>query len=174
MSLAHVKEFFEGYEEARKNNDMISYYNNTAGDYDKVLDDTGYENITDYCSILLMENLKNEFKETAANEFQVLDVGCGSGKTGVSLQKSGFTIIDGVDPAKQMLVIARSKNVYRDAVEGILTDNEKFNLEDSKYDGVLSVGCFTVGHITLQNGVPEFLRLLKDCLLYTSPSPRDS
>jgi len=162
MLPAHVKEFFQGYEEARKNDEIINYYEEKAGDYDKVLEDSGYQSITDYCSKLLRENLENESKKTSVKDVEVLDVGCGSGKTGVSLQKSGFSITDGVDPSKQMLEIAISKKVYRNVVEGILTDIEKFSFEDSKYDGILCVGCFTVGHITLKNGVPEFLRLLKD------------
>jgi len=91
----------------------------------------------------------------------ILDVGCGSGKTGISLNKSGFQKIDGVDPSREMVDVARDLGIYRDLSIGKITKDEVLPYKDSTYDGILCMGCFTVGHIELKYGIPDFLRLLR-------------
>lgn len=43
----------------------------------------------------------------------ILDFGCGTGVSGAALRDAGFTAIDGVDPAANMLDQARAKGHYR-------------------------------------------------------------
>jgi len=148
--------FFAGLDSTRDDIDkVVTYYNDTADGYNELLHNSGYTNTTDYCSDLL----KNYLEECSDPE--VFDVGCGSGKTGISLQKSGFKKIDGVDPATKMLDVSKKLGCYRNLVEGKLTDTENFSYEDGSFDGILCIGCFTVGHITLKNGIPEFIRILR-------------
>ena len=92
---------------------------------------------------------------------EILDLGCGSGKTGASLKKVGFQQIDGIDPATEMLEIAKEMGSYRNLSAGKLTSDERLPYADNSYDGVLSVGCFAVGHIEVKDGIPEFLRILR-------------
>jgi len=44
----------------------------------------------------------------------ILDVGCRAGSTGISLKKSGFQEIDGVDPAREVVNVARDLGIYRE------------------------------------------------------------
>ncbi len=43
----------------------------------------------------------------------ILDVGCGTGLSGVEFHRAGFTTIDGVDPSSEMLESAKAKGAYR-------------------------------------------------------------
>ena len=155
------KNFFDGYEKARAEKTIVAYYDQNAGFYEKTLKELGYKDTTDYGANTLRQYLQKNIKEKSLDEFEVLDLGCGSGLTGVSLNQSGFKQVDGVDPAKGMLEVAAKRNVYRNVVEGIITETERLSFPDAQYDGVLCIGCFTRGHIVLRDGLQEILRLLK-------------
>lgn len=43
----------------------------------------------------------------------VLDFGCGTGLSGLALKAEGFTVIDGMDPSREMLRRAGEKEIYR-------------------------------------------------------------
>ena len=43
----------------------------------------------------------------------ILDMGCGTGLSGVALRAAGFTAIDGADVSAEMLARARAKDAYR-------------------------------------------------------------
>ena len=43
----------------------------------------------------------------------VLDIGCGTGLSGLALRAEGFTAIDGADVSREMLARARQKGAYR-------------------------------------------------------------
>ena len=103
-------------------------------------------------------------KGDAFSSKDILDVGCGSGKTGISLQKNGFTAIDGIDPATEMLKVAGELGCYRNLAEGLLTETEKFPYEDGSYDGILCAGCFTVG---TQHFIQVWTHFL-ECFLQTN------
>ena len=154
--------FFDGYEKARSANNVVSYYDQNAVAYEKTLKELGYKDTTDYGANTLLQHLQENMKEKTVDQLEVLDLGCGSGLTGVSLNQSGFKKVDGVDPAKGMLEMATKRNVYRNVVEGIITDTQKLSFSDAQYDGVLCIGCFTRGHIVLKDGLQEILRLLKN------------
>ena len=86
----------------------------------------------------------------------ILDIACGAGKTGVSLKKSGFQTLDGVDPASEMVNVARDLGIYRHLSIGKISKDERLIYEDANYDAIFCIGS------------------ISNCLLYTSPSPRDS
>ncbi|XP_066911817.1 ribosomal protein L11 methyltransferase-like [Clytia hemisphaerica] len=162
MATEAKDKFFSGFEEARQAGKIIDYYNNTASVYNEALEQAGYTDTTVYCSTLLKEYLSGERGENKIAELEILDLGCGSGLTGVALQKVGFKLIDGVDPADKMLQVAREKSVYRNLSNGIITDTEKLSCyQNDSYDGLLCSGCFSVGHIRFNNGMPEVLRVLR-------------
>ena len=160
--MEDVKTFFDGYEKARTAKNVISFYDKNAVAYEKSLRELGYKDTTDYGANSLLQHLQENIKDKSVDQFEVLDLGCGSGLTGVSLNQSGFKKVDGVDPAKGMLQKATERNVYRNVVEGIITDTQKLSFGDAQYDGVLCIGCFTRGHIVLKDGLEEILRILKN------------
>ncbi len=91
----------------------------------------------------------------------VLDAGCGTGIVGAELRRLGVAVIDGIDISAEMLALARSKSVdgtavYRRLVEADLTG--PIDLPDDTYDGIVSAGAFTHGHLGPES-LGELLRL---------------
>ncbi|POF34324.1 class I SAM-dependent DNA methyltransferase [Roseibium marinum] len=90
----------------------------------------------------------------------ILDAGCGTGLVGIELikRKPGLTV-DGIDLTPAMLVAARQKGAYRllneADMEGPLRD-----IDDNIYDGVVSAGVFTNGHVGPE-GIDELIRIAK-------------
>lgn len=75
----------------------------------------------------------------------VLDVGAGTGLVGAALRGLGWTgQIDGADLSPQMLDQAREKQVYRDLIEADITRPLPL---PGGYNGVVSSGTFTHGHV---------------------------
>ena len=75
----------------------------------------------------------------------VLDVGCGTGMAGTELVRLGFATVDGIDLSPEMMAKARAKGTYRQLTEADVT--KPLPLDDAIYDGVISVGTFTHGHL---------------------------
>lgn len=157
-----VKEYYEEFQGYRDNGgNIINFYEKRAKQYDEASATKSFEYVNTYVPETLKCFLKVEC-ELKADEIRVLDLACGTGATGVGLKKAGFTNIDGADGSKAMLEIAQATKIYNTLIQGLLTDNERFdNISDGTYDGVVSVGGITANHITVQNAIPEFIRVLK-------------
>ena len=151
-------EFVAGIDKARGNLDaLISFFDQNAHLYDQVIAENGYTSIVIHCA----ETLKQFMGETY-EQSEVLDVGCGSGVSGESLQKAGFQgNIDGADPSQGMLERAKSLNVYRELQIGKITNDEKLKFNDGWYDAIFCIGAIANGYISISNAIPEFFRLLK-------------
>ncbi|KAA6182229.1 class I SAM-dependent methyltransferase [Thiohalocapsa marina] len=89
---------------------------------------------------------------------RVLDVGCGTGLSGLALKDAGFTNLDGADLSQEMLEQARLKEVYQDLFEADIIAG--MDLPDNSYDAALSVGTFTHGHVG-PDALAEVLRVIK-------------
>lgn len=75
----------------------------------------------------------------------VLDVGAGTGLSGVRLAELGIGPVDGVDISPEMLAHARGRNVYRTlAVADITAPAPAL---PGPYMGIISSGTFTLGHV---------------------------
>lgn len=74
----------------------------------------------------------------------LLDAGCGTGLTAPCLAALGYTHVDGLDMAPEMLAIARGRGGYRTLCQGRL--GEILPFEDRAYGAVFSTGVFTEGH----------------------------
>lgn len=92
-----------------------------------------------------------------------MDIGCGSGLSGIGLKKAGFLNLDGVDPSRGLLKIAKEKNIYRKLIEGKITETDRIDLpaDSGQYNCLICIGCITINHIDLKYAIPEFYRLLK-------------
>lgn len=159
---SNIKTFFNVFHTYRTpDKSMVDFYNKHAKGYDQALTSEGYSAITEHTPKALKYYLKQELNLNP-DEAEILDIGCGSGLSGVGLKNSGFTKFDGVDGSKSMLKISEKLNLYRNLYEGMLTDTEKFDvIPDEKYDAMISVGCIAKNHIKIQNAIPEFLRVIK-------------
>jgi len=93
----------------------------------------------------------------------VLDVGCGTGIVGVALAEAGCSMVDGADISPEMLGEAAKKTiggapVYRSLLELDLL--EPIDIADGSYDGVVSAGTFTHGHVGPE-ALRELVRIVK-------------
>ena len=88
----------------------------------------------------------------------VLDVGCGTGLSGVALRDAGFTRLDGCDFSPPMLERAAETGVYRRLFEADL--NAGLNIDGDAYDHAVAVGVFSFGHIR-PDALREVLRVVR-------------
>ena len=86
----------------------------------------------------------------------VIDIGTGTGLVGLNLTKLRNGIfIDGIDISKEMLEVARAKNVYRNLFIKDLT--KPVTDTAAPYDALICIGIFTHGHLSasaLDNLIP--------------------
>jgi len=75
----------------------------------------------------------------------VLDVGAGTGLVGDALHTMSTGPVDGVDLSREMLDMAGLKGRYRGLHVGDVT--RPLDLRDAPYQGVVSAGTFTLGHV---------------------------
>ena len=88
----------------------------------------------------------------------VLDVGAGTGALAQALLKKGKFSIEATDISEEMLKIAKSKNIYKRSFLSDLT--KEIPVDDSFYDGVVSSGTFTHGHVG-PSSIGELVRVTK-------------
>ena len=88
----------------------------------------------------------------------ILDVGAGTGALAEALlQKLKFNI-EATDISKEMLKVADSKKIYKRCFASDLT--KRIPVDDSFYDGVVSSGTFTHGHVG-PSSMDELVRITK-------------
>ncbi len=94
-----------------------------------------------------------------------LDVGTGTGDLAFEIldQVADQVLVDGIDPAEQMLAVARGKAARRgvdDAVNFFPADALELPMADDNYDGIISGFCFrNIEH--RRKALEEMLRVLK-------------
>lgn len=101
----------------------------------------------------------------ANKQASVLDLGCGTGLVGESLQNLGFEAIDGVDFSQEMLDVAKGKNIYRRLIQADLS--VATDLPSQEYDAAMSAGLFTYGHLDAKC-LDEVFRAIKPGGLFVS------
>ncbi|MEM1315762.1 MAG: methyltransferase domain-containing protein [Pseudomonadota bacterium] len=96
----------------------------------------------------------------------VLDLGCGTGLSGVAFRAAGFETLDGSDFSPEMLAAAERKGVYRRLIRGDL--NEPLPGEEGEYAHIAAVGVFSPGHGPASL-IHEVMRLLPagGCFVFT-------
>ena len=88
----------------------------------------------------------------------VLDVGAGTGALAQALLQKGKFSIEATDISEEMLEIAKSKNIYKRSFLSDLT--KEVPVDNSFYDGVVSSGTFTHGHVG-PSSIRELVRVTK-------------
>lgn len=85
------------------------------------------------------------YAEVAGGKSPVLDVGAGTGLLAEAMPGRETFEIDALDISPDMLAVAGAKGIYRRTIEGDLTG--RLPIEDGAYEGVVSAGTFTHGHV---------------------------
>jgi predicted TPR repeat methyltransferase len=88
----------------------------------------------------------------------ILDAGCGTGLTGVELQRVGFETIHGADISMPSLENAASKGVYRSLVRANLLEPLPFS--DNAFDAAICVG--VLSYITGDLFFRELCRVIRE------------
>ena len=128
----------------------LAHYQRWAGTYDQEVGvDNGYAQPA-RCAAALAR--------VASSCDHVLDVGCGTGLSGVALRDAGFTRLDGCDFSPPMLERAAETGVYRQLFEADL--NAGLDIDGDAYDHAVAVGVFSFGHIR-PDALREVLRVVR-------------
>lgn len=129
----------------------VDFYRKWAADYDhQMLDVLGYTSPASIARLLAEQVLDRD----AA----ILDVGCGTGLTCRLLAERGYRNLDGIDLSGDMLAVARERGIYRHLLQADL--NQPLPFDTASYDGVISSGTFTHGHVGPEP-FAEIFRILK-------------
>ena len=94
----------------------------------------------------------------------ILDVGAGTGALAEALLQKGKFSIEATDISEEMLKVAESKKIYERSFLSDLT--EEIPMENDIYDGVVSSGTFTHGHVG-PSAMVELVRVTKPSGLVT-------
>jgi len=144
------KEFFDNIYGMTSLDQTAAHYAKFAEQYEEAMALGGYVT-PGRCAAAL--------DEAGADKTQpVLDIGCGSGLSGLALKAQGFTVLDGTDYSLEMLDQACPKGIYRTLWQGDLTDPDPERAES--YDAINAAGVFNPAHApadTLDN-VLQMLR----------------
>ncbi|XP_072019742.1 methyltransferase-like protein 27 [Amphiura filiformis] len=134
---------------------LIKFYNDNADDYKEAIEMVNYDEGARALVTALAELLPNK-------DARILDVAAGSGFVGRELRKQGYDNIDALDPAKNMLDLAKAEGLYRNYIVDSINVNRTNSLKDNIYDGLCIGGTVTLmnGHITVEC-LPELIRITK-------------
>ena len=94
----------------------------------------------------------------------ILDVGAGTGALAQALLQKGKFSIEATDISEEMLQVAETKKIYKRCFVSDLT--KKIPVGNSSYDGVVSSGTFTHGHVG-PSALKELVRVTKPSGLIT-------
>jgi predicted TPR repeat methyltransferase len=98
--------------------------------------------------------------EAGAAPGPVLDIGAGTGQVGEHVRA---LTVDGIDISREMLDVAAAKGLYRRRIVADLT--QKLPIDDASYDGLISSGTFTHGHVG-PVCLPELMRVARPGALF--------
>ncbi|MEE2769426.1 MAG: class I SAM-dependent methyltransferase [Actinomycetota bacterium] len=140
-----------GAYELQDSDEALVHYEAWAATYDDEIDGKHQYAQPGRCASALLDALNPE-------GVQVLDVGCGTGLSGLALAAAGFEIVDGCDLSPAMLEQAARTGTYRRLFEANL--NEGIDVPDGSYDAAAAVGVLSFGHIRA-DAMREMLRVVK-------------
>ncbi|KAK7447321.1 hypothetical protein BaRGS_00040206 [Batillaria attramentaria] len=113
----------------------------------------------EYGAPKVMQATMKELFPAKRDSIRVLDVGAGTGLCGLVLQEAGFTNVDALDPAQEMLKAAQDKGVYRNILNVFLT-GQPIDVPADTYDAIVLVGVIHHGSLPCE-AFEEMVRLVK-------------
>lgn len=113
--------------------ELARYYDRWSDSYDEDLARIGY--VAPRVAAELLD------ERGVDHDGPILDAGCGTGLTGLQLQKSGFDLVTGLDISTASLEKARKKGCYRELKQQNL--NEPLAFADDQFAAAQCVGTLT-------------------------------
>jgi predicted TPR repeat methyltransferase len=146
------KRFFDDAYALENADQTKAHYAQWANVYDKEIgDEKGYRQPERCASALKTAGL--------LTDGLVLDVGCGTGLSGIALHDAGYKRLEGCDLSPEMLEKAEATGCYQRLFETNLNE-PPLDAPDGHYDAATCVGVFSFGHV-LPDAIDEILRVLK-------------
>lgn len=146
-----AKGFLENAYRERTTGEMRDYYDQWSRVYDAELAENDYAQPRRCAEALISAG--------ADPSRPVIDMGCGTGLSGLALKEAGFGQIDGCDLSPGMLQKASRLDVYRDLFECDL-NNPPLARSDASYGSLAAVGVFSFGHV-MADAIDEMLRIVE-------------
>ena len=112
------------------------YYRDWAASYDAEITENGYQTPR-RCAQALARHCDNP-------EASILDIGCGTGLSGLAFRSAGFVNLSGNDLSQEMLDIAKTRNIYTNLTLADL--NHPLDFAKGSFDVIAAVGVISVGH----------------------------
>ncbi|MEM9139460.1 MAG: methyltransferase domain-containing protein [Pseudomonadota bacterium] len=132
-----TKKYLEGVYEMDYSSGTNTLYSEWAASYDEEVSENGYATPR-RCAEALAEVAHDR---TAP----LLDIGCGTGLSGLALKAAGFAVVDGTDVSEEMIEQAKSRQgIYRRIQLTSLDDPFPFQVGD--YANMAAIGVFSPGH----------------------------
>lgn len=129
------KRFLDGAYDLPDTATTRAFYDDWAASYDAEIAENGYAT---------PRRCAKALAAIADAGAPVLDLGCGTGLSGVALAAAGFTAIDGAEPSAEMRARAEARGVYR-AVLAIEPD-DPLPFTAGAYAHVVAAGVISPGH----------------------------
>ncbi len=143
--------FFEIAYSLKDTEDTRAMYDRWAEVYDRDLQDGEYQQPA-RCAAALEAQLSDK-------SATILDVGCGTGLSGMALKNCGYSNIDGCDLSQGMLDKSELLGIYGRLFTCDL-NLPPLDVDTESYNAVTAVGVFSFGHI-MPDAVDELLRVVK-------------
>ncbi len=131
-----TKKFLNNAYELDSVEQTLAFYKKWADSYDEEITDNGYASPLRTAEALLACSPQLNSP--------VLDIGCGTGISGLFLQHAGFTELHGSDFSAQMLALAKEKGLYHSLHQADL--NDPFDFITRQYHTVTAIGVMAPGH----------------------------
>lgn len=112
------------------------YYRDWAASYDAEITENGYQTPR-RCAQALARHCDNP-------EASILDIGCGTGLSGLAFRSEGFVNLSGNDLSQEMLDIAKTRDIYNNLTLADL--NHPLDFAQGSFDVIAAVGVISVGH----------------------------
>lgn len=143
---------------------MYSITDTTASDEIRAIYDDWAENydnelVAEHDYAMPMRAAEMAKKRLTDRNSNILDIGCGTGLSGIALNDMGFSNLDGCDLSENMLTLANKRDIYgRLFTVDLLAP--PMDVADGHYDLAIAVGAFATGHLG-GDAVDEMIRITK-------------
>ena len=112
------------------------FYRDWAASYDAEITENGYQTPR-RCAQALARHCDDK-------NAVILDIGCGTGLSGMAFREQGFTTLHGNDLSQEMIDIALSRQIYDEV--SLIDLNNALDFAQGRYDVIAAVGVISVGH----------------------------
>ena len=129
--------FFKRVYNSHTPEEIIAVYDDWADEYDETVLAHGY--VTPKRCADALASLEDD------RSARLLDIGCGTGISGMALRSAGFTTIDGSEVNARMLEKARSRQGIYSAMHLVSLDNP-FDFAIGTYRHMTAMGVIATGH----------------------------